>query len=240
MKAPERGMLRQSIFATVKSLIVTGQLPPGSRIVEEELAERLGVSRTPVREALNRLERDGLVVVRPRSGFGVAPFDTKSAQDAFDMREALECHAAVLACARIDDGGRRRLRTIIEECEALAALRGRTTHEALIEMQLGVDLHRAIAELGGNILLAETVSRLLDRCQAWVWMDLTRLDHWGEARADHRQIVEAVCAGDSTRAEAEMRAHLRDARDNVLRLLTAREELYTLGHFSTEAGETVS
>ena len=97
MKKERKNTLRDSVFEKLKALIITGQIPPGGRVTENEIAERLKVSRTPVREAFNRLERDGLVIGRPRQGYVVAEFNLTMFREAFDIRELLDGRATELA-----------------------------------------------------------------------------------------------------------------------------------------------
>nr|WP_276606134.1 GntR family transcriptional regulator [Paracoccus liaowanqingii] len=201
---------------------MTGQLPPGARVTETELSERLGVSRTQIREALNRLERDGLVEGRAKIGYAIAAFDARTAREAFDLRATLEVQAVVLACRHASDSHHQALRAIITECDGLA---DRDPRFKLREFQLGMEVHRTIAKAGGNRMLARIVHDLLDRCQVYVWMDLTALDNWQAARAEHRALVEAVCARDEARATQVIAAHIADARTNVVDLMEARRDL---------------
>ncbi|NIZ14060.1 GntR family transcriptional regulator [Phaeobacter sp. HF9A] len=203
-------------------MIVTGQLSPGSRVTEADLAERLEVSRTPVREALSRLERDGFILPRPRNGYCIMEIDFEPVNEAFDVRDLLEVEAARLAARHIDDGGRAALRAMIAECDDLAALSERSMAEDLREMQIGIDLHRVIAEHAGNTLLANMLGGLLDRCQAYVWLDVSNLDSFAVAREEHREIVEAICRGDEETAVALTRIHISDARENILSVLRRR------------------
>ncbi|MFN4155840.1 MAG: GntR family transcriptional regulator [Paracoccaceae bacterium] len=226
MNQPSPGLLRQSTYEAIKSLIITGQIASGSRVTELDLSERLGVSRTPVREALNRLERDGLVIQRAKHGFAVADFDLAKARDVFALRAELECFSVRLACRNIDDTGRTRLRQMIAECDALAAVPERTIHHNLLELQIGLRLHHVIAEISGNATLADTVNGLLDQCQIYIWMDLTRFDHWEDARAEHRALVDAICAGDAEQAQSIVRGHVEDSASNVIALLTMRKDIW--------------
>jgi transcriptional regulator, gntR family len=96
--------LREVVFKTLRNAIVHGEFEPGERLMEVTLAKRLGVSRTPVREAMRMLELEGLVVMIPRRGAEVARITAKDLSDALEIRMALEDLAAGLACKRIDDG----------------------------------------------------------------------------------------------------------------------------------------
>ena len=101
MGTKKRGLLRRSAYDSLKAMIVTGQLPPGTRVLVEELAAKLNVSRTPIREALNQLERDGLVTERPRQGYAVKEFDITMFRESFELRELLDGYATELATARL-------------------------------------------------------------------------------------------------------------------------------------------
>ncbi|MDY0884436.1 GntR family transcriptional regulator [Dongia soli] len=221
MRAP-RKTLRASVYESLKGMIVTGDLQPGTRVTESELAERLNVSRTPVREALNRLEQDGLVVGRPRQGYTVKDFDLHTFREAFEIRELLDGYAAELATANIDAAGKERLRGMVQECERLAALSDHSTEAMFAELQLGIDIHRVIAEIGGNETLCQVLSGLFDKCQHYVWMELLWLDEWKAARDEHMEIVEAICNGKASLAGELARKHVQGSRNNILRLLQTK------------------
>ena len=221
-KRRSKSTLRNSAYESLKGMIITSQLPPGVRLMEVELAERLQVSRTPIREALNRLESDGLVV-GGRQGYAVKPFDLDMFREAFAVREVLDGYATELACAKITPAGKQRLRGLILECEDLAKSE-RSREHMFRELQVGMDIHRAIAELSGNAMLAEMLNGILDKCLHYVWMELLWLDEWHIARQEHAGIVEAICGGDAALASALARSHIRESRTNASRLLEARGE----------------
>jgi DNA-binding GntR family transcriptional regulator len=227
MNEVARGHLRQSTYEAIKAMIVTGQLTPGQRLTELELVEQLQVSRTPVREALNRLERDGLVIERPRTGFAVVSFDETMLRSVFDIRAELDDYATRLAIARITPEEVEVLRGLAAECERLAQTdaspRGR-----LEEMQTGIEIHRAIARFSGNALLAEMLNGLLEKCQVYVWMELTQLNDWKEARDEHHLIVEAIAAGDTEAACRETRRHIQQSRDGILSLMLRQRDFRDL------------
>ena len=228
MTQTRRGHLRQSTYDSVKTLIITGQLAPGARVTEAELTERLGVSRTPVREALNRLERDGLVVGREKNGFAVSAFDIDTAREAFELREVLEAHSTAQACENATVRDQKKLLAMIAECEQLAARPERSARHKLQEFQIGIDIHRAIAGMSGNAMLAKVLDDVLDRCQIYVWMDLTLLNDWETARDEHRELINAICARDAAQAVAIIRKHVSETRRNVIELMRARADLREL------------
>ena len=224
MPKGKKNTLRDSVYGSLKAMIVTGQLAPGARVTENDLAAKLKVSRTPVREALNRLERDGLVTGRPRQGYILKEFDLNMFREAFEVRELLDGYATELATANITPADKERLRYMVRECERLASLPGRNRDDMLQELQIGMDIHRAIAEISGNEMLSGLLNGILDKCQHYVWMELLWLDEWRIARDEHFEIVEAVCAGDAARAAELARQHIRGSRNNILRLLQAKSD----------------
>jgi len=225
MSSQDRGLLRQTVYDSLKAMIVTGQLPSASRLTELELATKLKVSRTPIREALNKLEQDGLVVARPRQGFAVSDFDVDTMQETFDIREVLDGYATELATRRLTSDDKAKLKHMLADCEKLAALANRTHADKFMELQIGTDLHRTIARLSGNSELSNMLSIILDKCLHFIWLELTRLDDWKEARAEHAAIVEAMCEGNASLAGQLARAHIRSSRDNILELMRAKFDL---------------
>jgi DNA-binding GntR family transcriptional regulator len=224
MPPRRKNTLRDSVYESVKAMIVTGQLPPGARMTEADLAEKLKVSRTPVREALNRLERDDLVTGRPRQGYTVKAFDLTMFREAFEVRELLDGHATELATAKITPDGKKRLRAMVAECERLAASSERNSHDMFKELQVGIDIHRVIAEISGNAMLCDLINKILDKCQHYVWMELLWFDEWKLTRHEHTAIVEAICAGDAKRAGDLARHHVRGSLNNILRMLETKSE----------------
>jgi DNA-binding GntR family transcriptional regulator len=222
-----RGQLRQTTYEAIKAMIVSGQLTPGRRLTELELVEQLQVSRTPVREALNRLERDGLVIERPRTGFAVMHFDEAMLCNVFDIRAVLDEYATRLAIARITDEEIEVLRGLVAECERLAQT-DPTPRLRLAEMQTGIEIHRSIAQFSGNPMLAELLNGLLEKCQVYVWMELTQLNDWKQARVEHHAIVEAIAARDVEKACQETRRHIRQSRDGILKLMTLQRDFRDL------------
>lgn len=222
------GKLGQSAYGSIKMLIITGQLAPGSRVTEGDLANLLKVSRTPIREALSRLDRDGFVLPRTRNGYSVMPIDADSVNEAFDVRDLLEVQTTRLTVRRIDDKGCQLLRDMIRECDNLANISGRCFEDDVREMQIGIDLHRAIASMCGNGLLSGMLDGVLDRCQAYVWLDLSNLNSFAAARNSHREIVEAICSQSEDNAVELTRRHISSARENILSVLRQRQHIQNL------------
>lgn len=232
MAVRERGLLAKSAYDALKAMIVTGQIAPGSRVIENELATKLKVSRTPIREALNRLDRDGLITARPRQGFAVKDFDITMFRESFEIREVLDGYATELATARLTEKDKARLKAMLVECEKLAAIPNRTQEEKFRELEIGTKLHRTIALLSGNEMLSHILIGILEKCQHYIWLELVWLNDWQEARDDHAAIVEAMCAGKARIAGQRARRHIRESKEAILKLLQAKSDLQ---NFMTKA-----
>lgn len=197
--------LRSMVSDELRRLVVTGELPPGSRIVEDRLAERLGVSRNPVREALQALAAEGFVEILPRRGAMVAQITPEQAEDLFDVRTALEPLAARLAARRADGDGIERLR------EVLARARAATDAGELdLLTACNTEFHSLVVDLSGNDYLGLLVAPMARRVQ-WVFRTTapTRAPHsWTE----HEELMRAIASGDEDYAEAVARSHVAAAR----------------------------
>lgn len=196
--------LREVIAEEIKSAIVSGRLQPGERLVEDRLAEELGVSRNPVREALRILGSQGFVEVVPRRGASVADLSAKEGHDLFEVRRPLEALAARLAATRAT-------RTQIEELERLLdrglTAAGSSRSDGLPE--LNTAFHQAIIDIAGNPHLSEVVRSLRDRIQ-WIYSAgvQARGPHSWE---EHRAIFEAISQGDPDLAAVKAEEHIRKA-----------------------------
>src|SRR5688500_16712426 len=154
----ERDLLKDQAYATIRDAIVDGTLAPGERLRDQELCAWLGLSRTPVREALNRLEQDGLVETEPQRYTRVTPLDRRAAQDAFPVVAALHQLAAELAVPRLTDADRAAMRAA-NEAFAKALQVGDTT------AALAADdaFHGVFVTASANTEIARTLERLMPR-----------------------------------------------------------------------------
>jgi GntR family transcriptional regulator, rspAB operon transcriptional repressor len=198
------GAARDHVYAALRDAIVSAELEPGRRLSENELADMLGVSRTPVREALQRLRDERLVAIVPQLGTFVTLISPDAVADAAFVREALECSAIRLATER---AGPRDL----EELQANLAAQERSVEEGDTEAFDALDeaLHRTLCELSGRSIawsLSRRANGHLDRVRR---LSLPEPGYLGEMVAEHRTVVAAVAAGDPDAAEATLRHHLR-------------------------------
>ncbi|CAM4074012.1 GntR family transcriptional regulator [Bordetella bronchialis] len=190
--------------------IAEGRLPPGSRIIEAELARRMGISRAPVREAARRLERQGLVVARPRHGFTVRTITAGEIDDLYQVRLHMELQAVELACRNADDAGMQRLQAALARMVAEAATAPQTQR-----VMRDLEFHTLICELSGNGYLLRLFMNM--RTELRMIMALIELAYQDPQRVaeTHQPIVDCLRRRDVAAACAAMRLHLEDARLHV-------------------------
>ena len=198
------GAASNQVYAALREAIVSAEFEPGRRLSENELAERLGVSRTPVREALVRLRDERLVAIVPQLGTFVTLISPEAIEDAAFVREALECSAIRLSTER---AGPRDL----EELGANLAAQERAEAEGDIDAFDALDeaLHRMLCELSGREIawsLSRRANGHLDRVRR---LSLPEPGYLTEMVSEHRAVVAAVADRDADVAEETLRHHLR-------------------------------
>jgi DNA-binding GntR family transcriptional regulator len=201
--------LRDVVTAELRRRILSGELAQGVRLVEDRLAEQLGVSRNPVREAIRVLAAEGFVKVTPRHGASVAVLSAEEAEELFDVRMALEGLAARLAARKSTPQSAGALRGVLDTArEAVAD--GRLERVA----DLNTAFHAAVAEAAGNAYLNLVMGHMLQRVQ-WVFQQTAHLrapHSWTE----HLSLYEAIAAGDEDEAQARAVAHVAAARRSFI------------------------
>lgn len=200
----------ESVYLRFRDALVRGHFPPGTRLSERQLSDEYDVSRTPVREALRRLQADGLVQTVGRS-LVVKTLSSKEAHDVYRARAALEVLSAELAAERMRDGqvAPAQLGNLRDRAEAvdLAAHKG-DAHLASLE---NLRFHKAIAEMGDNNFVIEALDRLWDRIAVSSLSNLTDRKWSDEVRKHHHGIIAAITAGDPAAAADTMRDHIEAA-----------------------------
>ncbi|CAN3127204.1 GntR family transcriptional regulator [Mycobacterium sp. smrl_JER01] len=193
-------VLRERVYATLEDLIVRRVLQPGERLLENELAAQLGVSRNPVREALTMLARTGWVDIHPRTGAYVHAPTPDEIDDFFDMRTLLESYAAERAATRVTSEQLDILEGIW--CQGVAAVESADV-QGIVSANSA--FHDRISEWSGNGMLHSTLSVMKKRVR-WYFSsvaDIRGMASWDE----HRRIIDALRARDGAHASTLMRAH---------------------------------
>ncbi|WP_370326657.1 GntR family transcriptional regulator [Euzebya sp.] len=203
-----------STLEALRGLILRGVYKPGEKLGEVELAERLDVSRTPVREALRRLAADGLVEIVPHKGARVVEFTDDELEHIFDLRAQVEGTAARRAAATITDEELDRLEQLAEEI-ALYALPGPAQDLDRV-YGLNAAFHAAVAVATRSSTLTATIDSLFNTVAALRTLNGFDADSVRRSVAHHLEIVAALRARDGRWAESVMRAHLFNARASML------------------------
>jgi DNA-binding GntR family transcriptional regulator len=191
------------VYETLHDQIVAGDLSPGERLVEDELADRLGESRGAVRIALLRLEHDRLVVRERNRGASVRRVSPQEAIEILEARAALELLAAGYAAIRRTDADVKELRGLIAEMERLHG-----AGELLAMSERNATLHRRILEISQHEVARDVCSRLHSQIVRFQFRTILAPGRSAKSLAEHQAIVEAIAAGDRRKAEAAMRRHL--------------------------------
>jgi DNA-binding GntR family transcriptional regulator len=190
-------------YAALHEAIVAGELSPGERLVEEELAERLGLSRGAVRGAIVRLGHDGLVVRERNRGARVRRFTLAEAVEVLEARAALESLAAGYAALRRTHDDVRELRALVDDMK-----QAHRAGELLAMSERNALLHRRILELSGHQVARDICARLHSQVVRFQFRTVLVPGRPQSSLAEHRRIVSAIAAGDRAAAEQAMREHL--------------------------------
>ena len=200
--------LIDQVYARILEAIIDRTLPPGHRIRQNELAEKLGVSRQPVSHALHLLHRQGLVSESGRRGFEVTQLDPARIRQLYEVRGAIDALAARLAAVRVkvDAAGRAQLEAALQAGRAI----GKTRLAQLIA--LDVDFHSAIYRLAGNPAIEEMIAPQWPHMRRSMATVLAELDYRESAWAEHETIATHILSGNAKAAEGAALAHAHRRR----------------------------
>jgi DNA-binding GntR family transcriptional regulator len=200
--------LIDQVYARILEAIIDRSLPPGQRIRQNELAQKLGVSRQPVSHALHLLHRQGLVAESGRRGFEVTQLDPERIRQLYEVRGAIDALAARLAALRIkaDSTARAQLEAALR---AGLAVGRKAALSQLIA--LDVDFHSAIYRLAGNPAIEEMIAPQWPHMKRSMATVLTELDYRESAWAEHETIAAHILAGNARAAECAAQAHAQSA-----------------------------
>ncbi len=213
MAAPARS-LRDEAYELIKARIIMCAFRPGEVLSEAAVSATLGIGRTPVRQAFDRLMRDGLVEVLPRKGIVVRPISHDEVHDMVEVRLINECFCARLAAERAEPGHLAALATNVALGVEAAAAR-----DVAELMALDREFHAIISAAAGNPVLADILKNLHERAQRVWFVSLRAPEHHQRVVVEHAAIVEALRSRDPDAAEAAVRTHIRSFVDNLNRQL---------------------
>ena len=211
--------LRDVVFKTLRQAILTGELKPGERLMEIHLANKLGVSRTPIREAIRKLELEGLVIMIPRRGAEVAEITEKSMKDVLEVRKALDTLAVELACERITEEDKEKLLLACEEFEEAV----KTGNFAMIA-KTDVIFHDIIVEATGNVRLVQMVNNLAEQMYRYRFEYIKDASQHERLIEEHRKIYEGVIRGEKETAVTASGTHIDNQEQSILRQIRIERE----------------
>ncbi len=204
--------LRDVVFNTLRQAILTGELKPGERLMEIHLANRLGVSRTPIREAIRKLELEGLVTMIPRRGAEVAQITEKSMIDVLEVRRAVDALCAELACDRITEEGLEQLASACEKFECAVA-EGDVKKIAKAD----VELHDIILEATGNQRLIQLVNNLSEQMYRYRFEYIKDRTQHKRLIEEHRVIYDSILRKDKETASHAAKVHIDNQEKAILK-----------------------
>ena len=212
--AGTRTYLAGTVYEALRRDIVEREFVPGEPLTEQDLSRRYGVSRTPVREALAKLERDRLVRVVPKKGAFVRSISHDDVRELYQIREALEALAMRLAAPRFDRGELSGFTARFRELKARGA---KATPDEV--RALGEELHTAVLKRAGNARLVEALEQIREQIRPVWTMAVVAPRRVQGLVHEHLAILDALTKADARRAERLMAQHVRRVRDTIFRLL---------------------
>lgn len=202
--------LRDVVFKTLRRAIITGELAPGERLMEITLANRLGVSRTPVREAIRKLELEGLVIMIPRKGAQVASITEKGLRDVIEVRSVLEEFAACLACDRIDEADMKEMQEVHEQF-----IKAVESDDLLKTVDTDEKFHDVIFRAAKNERLLSIIASLREQFYRYRVEDIKDMKDYSILITEHEQLMNAIFNHDQDAARHFMNTHIKNQKERV-------------------------
>ena len=210
--------LRDVVFQTLRGAILKGDLKPGERLMELQLASKLGVSRTPIREAIRMLEQEGLAVTIPRKGAEVAKMTEKDMEDVLEIRLSLEGLAVRLSCEKITAGTLQELKVAMDEFEE------KTKCGQVVEIaKADVKFHDILYQASNNPKLQQLLSNLREQMYRYRVEYLKDESIYPRLIEEHQKMYDALKAKDSALAGSYVERHLHNQAEAVKKIIREQE-----------------
>ncbi|RLE13126.1 hypothetical protein DRJ04_04925 [Candidatus Aerophobetes bacterium] len=217
--------LHTAVYERLKSQIIDFTLKPGQKLQDRQLGSQFGVSRTPVREALNRLVQEGFVKQIPGRGYFVKEITIKEIEDLYDIREALEALAAQQAIRKIDSHQVKKLSEILKRHKRLVEnekFKGKLLEDA--------DFHKTIALTSGNRYLYEIISNIFDKISTLQGIGTLTPQRRKIAYRQHEEIFELLKQKKEEQLKEKLRKHILEAKKNAIERLKKKTGFLYLGY----------
>ncbi|MEE0797389.1 MAG: GntR family transcriptional regulator [Anaerovoracaceae bacterium] len=207
--------LREIVYEELKRQILMGEITPGTRMMEVELAEKMGVSRTPVREAIRKLEKEGLVAIEPRRGAYASDISIKDMLDVLEVRQDLEGMAAAMAARKVTEDEKKAF--IKANTAYMEAVKSGDTEEII---RCDEVFHKLIGDFSGNKTLNQLLSQVQELALRFRYLYYDDFSRYEKMPMEHEEIEEAILSGDSRKARIVAEEHI----DNLKKFVTEKGE----------------
>ncbi|MCI8608408.1 MAG: GntR family transcriptional regulator [Firmicutes bacterium] len=204
--------LREIVYEELKRQILIGEIAPGTRMMEVELADVMGVSRTPVREAIRKLEKEGLVTIEPRKGAYASDISIKDMVDVLEVRQGLEAMSAALAAGRIDEQQKEQLQELLEKYSEAVE---KEDIEEIIKYDEA--FHAKIVAISGNKTLIQIFSTVQELALRFRYIYYDDFNRYESMPKEHRLIEKAIISGDGESARVAAEDHVSQLKNFVIR-----------------------
>jgi DNA-binding GntR family transcriptional regulator len=214
--------LKGKVYSILKERILEFELKPGERIQEAQLSENLGVSRTPIREALNKLEQEGFIKAFPNRGYFISDISDQEVEELYEVREVLESLAVRMAIKK----GSQRDWTTLEEIISHAD-RGKAVRKTKDQrFEIGRRFHGEIARISGNATLQQMLSVIFEKIHRVRWVDIFLIDRADESLKEHIEILNQLKRGNAKEAIAATQKHIQHSKEKILHLLDRKKNFF--------------
>lgn len=203
--------LREIVYEELKRQILIGEIAPGTRMMEVELADVMGVSRTPVREAIRKLEKEGLVTIEPRKGAYASNISIKDMVDVLEVRQGLEGMAAAIASGRITERQKEELLGVIEKYRI--AVDSENIEEII---RYDEAFHSLIISISGNKTLMQVFSTVQELALRFRYIYYDDFNRYESMPKEHQRIEEAIFSGDAEKARVAAGDHVARLKEFVM------------------------
>jgi DNA-binding GntR family transcriptional regulator len=203
--------LREIVYEELKREILVGEIAPGTRMMEIELADEMGVSRTPVREAIRKLEKEGLVTIEPRKGAYASDVSIKDMVDVLEVREDLEAMAAAMAAQKVNKDEKQAL--IEATMEYKEAVESERTEDII---RCDEKFHQLIVNCSGNKTLVQLFSQVQELALRFRYLYYDDFSRYERMPMEHREIEEAILSGDYEKARVAAGEHVKKLKQFVI------------------------
>ena len=209
--------LRDMVFDVLMSAIMQGQLSPGERLLEVQLADEMGVSRTPVREAIRRLELEGFVVMVPRKGAYVAGLSINDVEEVYEIRTMLETLAVRLAAQRMQPADYAQLDDLSEKMRA-------TWQEGNVDNWVSLDasFHELLYKFSRNERLVAMMNNIMEQLSRYRIISLANVEVRHNSLSEHQELIEALKRRDSEAAATAVAMHIENTKQSLINMLKAK------------------